>query len=345
MPGNFGPHVEKQQYATMETESRRHTPALLTLLAIALAAYPSLQCSTEADPFTADVDAERLIVQAPGSPDGAEILRYNRVIPEEDTALTTESGGYFHPFNTPNGIRVTGLNPEDHLYHRGIFFGWIDMQGEQSADFWGWGRFAPRERRTIVNRSVSDVGADAEGAGFVSENDWMAGDTVMVRERLEAHVRQMKADSDSRANVLDLTYTLTPTADVTLAQRAFGGFVFRTRIDGEIRRIGPQGQVDLPAPSAVEPASNWPPQPWYAYTFDIPEIDSTFGGAVIDHPDNPPSTWHNVFTIGLLQPTIVAEGDVQLAADEPLTLRYRAVTFDGEVPTALLDRLAAEWGD
>lgn len=329
----------------MKSEFRRNPYAVLTLLAIALATYPSLQCSTQANLFTADVDEERLIVRAPGSPGGAEILRYNRVIPEEDTALTTESGGYFHPVNTPNGIRVTGLNPEDHLYHRGIFFGWIDMQGEQSADFWGWGRFAPREQRTIVNRSVSDVRANDEGVGFVSENDWMAGDTVMVRERLEAQVRQMEGDSDSRANVLDLTYTLTPTTDITLTQRAFGGFVFRTRIDGEIRRIGPEGVVELPAPNLLEPASNWPPQPWYAYTFDIPEIESTFGGAVIDHPENPPSTWHNQFNIGLLQPTIAAERDVHLPAGEPLTLRYRAVTFDGEVPTELLDRLATEWED
>ncbi|MEX0601482.1 MAG: DUF6807 family protein, partial [Rhodothermales bacterium] len=175
-------------------------------------------------------------------------------------------------------------------------------------------------------------------------NDWMAGDTVMVRERLEAHVRQIVEGPTSRANVLDLTYTLTPISDITLPRRAFGGFVFRTRIDGAIQRIGPEGPVDLPAPGAVEPESDWPPQPWYAYQFDVPGIDSVFGGAVVDHADNPPSTWHNQFDIGLLQPTIAAEGDVHLPAGEPLTLRYRAVTFDGEVPHALLDRLAAEWG-
>lgn len=309
---------------------------MLTLLAIVLAMYPSLQCSTQADSYTVEVNEQRMTVHGPGD---AELLTYNRVIPEQDSALTTESGSYFHPFNTPNGIRVTGLNPEDHLYHRGIFFGWIDMQGEQSADFWGWGRFAPREDRRIVNRSVSQVRADDEGARFVSENDWMAGDTSMVSERLEAHVRQIEG-----ANVLDLTYTVTPSTDITLPRRAFGGFVFRTRIDGEISRFDPDGPVDLPAPHSLEPESNWPPKPWYAYTFDLPEIETVFGGAVIDHPDNPPSTWHNVFTIGLLQPTIVAEGDVQLSADEPLILRYRAVTFDGEVPTARLDRLAAEWG-
>ena len=319
----------------MKATSRRHTYPVLTLLAIALATYPSLQCSTQADPYTAEADEQRLVVRDPG---GGELLTYNRVIPE-DVALTTESGSYFHPFNTPNGIRVTGLNPEDHLYHRGIFFGWIEMQGEQSADFWGWGRFAPRENRRIVNRAVSDVHAGDEGAGFVSENDWMAGDTLMLTERLEAHVRQIEG-----ANVLDLTYTVTPTTDITLPQRAFGGFCFRTRIDGEIQRFDPQGVVTLPAPNALEPESNWPPQRWYAYTLDVPEEDSLFGGAVIDHPENPASTWHNVFDIGLLQPTIVAEGDVELPADEPLTLRYRAVTFDGEVPTALLDRLAAEWG-
>jgi hypothetical protein len=68
------------------------------------------------------------------------------------------------------------------------------------------------------------------------------------------------------------------------------------------------------------------------------------GAAVIDHPDNPESTWHNVSHIGLLNPAIVGAGEIQLPEDKPFTLQYRAVTFDGPVPTSLLNRLATEWG-
>jgi hypothetical protein len=266
------------------------------------------------------------------------MLRYNRVVPE-GIELTVESGGFFHPFNTPGGTPVTGLRPEDHRWHRGIFFAWIEMLGEQSADFWGWGRFAPVENRRIVSRAISDVRAEDDGARFVAENDWIAGDAVMLRERLQVFARRMEG-----VNVLDLAYTLTPTGDLTIPQRAFGGFCFRTRIDGEIQPFSREGPVELSPPEALDPESNWPPQPWYALMIQLSEDESVVGAAVIDHPDNPESTWHNAFGIGMLNPTIAAPGEVRLEAGESFTLRYRAVTFDGPVPAALLDRLAAEWG-
>jgi hypothetical protein len=34
---------------------------------------------------------------------------------------------------------------------------------------------------------------------------------------------------------------------------------------------------------------------------------------------------------------------VPLAKGQSLTLRYRVALFDGDVPTALLNKLAAEW--
>jgi hypothetical protein len=69
------------------------------------------------------------------------------------------------------------------------------------------------------------------------------------------------------------------------------------------------------------------------------------GVAVIDHPKNPPSLWHNHRGVRMLNPCIVAPGEVELKAGKPLVLRYRVVAHDGPTPRELMDRLAKEWAE
>ena len=66
------------------------------------------------------------------------------------------------------------------------------------------------------------------------------------------------------------------------------------------------------------------------------------GVAVIDQRDNPPSTWHNLQPIAMVNPCIVAPGAVTKKAGELLRLRYRLVVHDGPAPTGMLEELATE---
>ncbi len=65
--------------------------------------------------------------------------------------------------------------------------------------------------------------------------------------------------------------------------------------------------------------------------------------AVIDHPKNPPTLWHNVIGIRMLNPSIVAPGEVRLEANRPLVLRYRVVVQDGSLAPEAVERLASAW--
>src|SRR5687768_1438813 len=89
------------------------------------------------------------------TPDGKEIFQYQLQRPAA-SKLPVESACYFHPVRTPKGVVVTEVAPSDHLHHRGIFLGWVEMHGKQDADFWGWGEHAPIKGRRIVNRRVSE---------------------------------------------------------------------------------------------------------------------------------------------------------------------------------------------
>ena len=249
-----------------------------------------------------------------------------------DSKLSVESACYFHPFTTPSGAVVTDVAPGDHKHHRGIFLAWFDMKGKKDADFWGWGMYAPVKDRVIVNRGVKKG-----DAATTVENHWLAEGETLLKETLTFGHRL-----EGAASVLDLTYVLSADGDVKIAKGAFSGFCLRMRKDGKATVEGPEGEVKRPAPHHMKPETDWPAQPWYGFQITLPD-GAQLGGAVIDHPKNPPALWHNAASIRMINPCITAPGDVVIKAGEPLTLRYRVVAWDGAVPREQLSTLAKDW--
>jgi hypothetical protein len=266
---------------------------------------------------------------------GQTVLRY-QLKGGADKNLSVSSACYFHPFTTPAGVTITEVAPTDHPHHRGIFLAFVEMHGKFDADFWGWGEHAPTDGRVIVNRSVT-AGQDKNPV-ITARNEWTADDKVVIEEKLVAALLH----PHQSASVLDLQYTLTPTADTTLSQWAFSGFCVRTRKDAKLTAIGPKGEVKLPNPSHLKPESDWPAEPWYAYELQFAG-EKIAGVAVVDHPQNPPSLWHNHRDIRMLNPSIVAPAAVKLSAEKPLVLRYRVVAYDGRTPSEEINRLASEF--
>ena len=176
---------------------------------------------------------------------GQRVLVYN-LRPPPNSGLPVETGDYFHPLMTPGGVVVTDFVPSDHKHHRGLFLGWVEMHGVKDADFMGWGAHAPIKDRRIVNRSVT-ITRD----GFIAHNDWLADDTLLIDEKVEA--TSSIADG---LNVLDLVYRLTAKSDLTISRWAFSGFCLRVRKDGDIRISSPDGVVLLPNPIHNKPESD-----------------------------------------------------------------------------------------
>ncbi len=171
----------------------------------------------------------------------------------------------------------------------------------------------------------------------MAANDWTAEGTLLIDENLRATVK-----IDNSANILDLVYTLTPLSDITLSRWAFSGFCLRVRKDAELVLHSPRGLVTLPNPRHLKPETDWPDAPWYACSLKMKD-GTVFGAAVINHPRNPPTLWHNHRDVRMINPCIVAPAEVHLQKQNPLVLRYRVVTFDGPVPAGLLNDAAAEW--
>ncbi|MBN2473929.1 MAG: PmoA family protein [Pirellulales bacterium] len=289
------------------------------------------------------------------APSGRTVFRYMTRKPEK-TNLAANSVCCFHPLNTPSGVRLTDLAPGDHHHHRGVFLAWHTTEFHEKADFsslgplgptrgfnisrgdfWGWGQFAPTEGVGIRSRAVELVKADARQAELAICNDWAIRDKVMMKEVTSAVVAEREG-----AYVVDLVYRLTPAARLVLNPTAFGGFCVRARNDGESYYATADGKVELRDPHYSVPELNWPAADWYDYTIKLDD-GKTVGCTVIDHPDNPPATWHNPRYVWMVNPCIVDKGPVTVEQGDTLTLRYRLVVHDGPTPVDLLKGLSAEW--
>lgn len=272
------------------------------------------------------------------TPDGDTVFRYMTKKPTE-TNLTANSVCCLYPVYTPGGKRAVDFAPGDHRHHRGVFLAWHALTvGDKRADFWGWGSWAPTENRVIENRGVELAGADEDKAVLKVHNEWMVGEQVGIDEQTNITARQIEG-----VYVIDLDFHLTPRVNVTLDQTAFGGFCIKGRKGEDRMYVDSDGPVELPNPHHMKPESDWPAKPWYDYVVTLSE-GSKIGVAVVDHPDNPPSPWHNLKPIAMVNPCIVAPGEVEIKKGETLRLRYRLVVHDGPTPVALLDKRSKQVG-
>lgn len=284
------------------------------------------------------------------TPDGRTVFSYMTRKPA-DSKLTANSVCCLYPVKTPTGEDVVEFAPDDHPHHRGVFFAWHAMAGETPADFWGWGQWAPTKDRVITNRSVKLVSATAEQAVIDVRNDWVAEGKTLLEERTtiavsERVLRSLPLKSATGgpvkygAFVIDFDFRLTPQQDITLRQTAFSGFCAKCRKDGKGVYFNPRGEVKLPNPHHLKPETNWPAEAWYDYSVELAS-GRTVGVAIVDHPENPPCTWHNLAPISMVNPCIVAPSEVKLKAGQTLRLRYRLVAHDGAAPIELLNKTLA----
>lgn len=286
------------------------------------------------------------------SPDGRVVFEYVTKKPD-NIGLTSPSAAYFNPVNTPSGERVTNVAPDDHPHHRGIFFGFLNSEfhtlsdhspssqalrtfNVQRADYWAWGLYAPREGRVIQNRDLKLTSADDKHAQLEIHNDWLIDGKKMLDETDEVSV----AERDG-VYVIDLSYRFAPLVEYVLSQTAFGGFVVQAQKYGDSYYSAPYGKTQFRSPHYSNPDLDWPSEAWYDYTIKLKSDGKTVGVAVLDHPSNPPTRWHNV--LWMLQPCITTFGTVTIEPDAPLILRYRVVVHDGPTPTDVLQKLSLEW--
>jgi hypothetical protein len=307
-------------------------PLILTL-ALLLFAIPA-DAATPQTPYGVEKSASAATLK---TPDGKPILRYVLgKLPDGERQTSVPCAGYLHPIYTPGGLVLTESGPADHAWLRGLFVAWPQVAGDKPAGFWTCGQKVWKEKGEIVNRQCAAEGR-ADAGRLSVQNAWTDGQTEIVREHTE-----LAAFAEGGVYVIDLKIALEPTAgEVRLQPWAFAGLTFHGRRGpGEsVAVFGPEGEVKLANCAWNNAKTNWPDAPWYAVAMAA-RGGTACGLAIVNHKDNPKTTWHVTRGIRFLNPNITADKPYTLQEGKPLVLRYRLVAYDGPTPTEVINRLA-----
>ena len=124
------------------------------------------------------------------------VLTYHKaeVAPPEGANPIYKRSGFIHPLCAPCGEPVTGIHPDDHYHHLGLWHAWVKTKhGEDKPDFWnlktGTGRVRYSKTLGVYESSNEDP-----AVGFAVEQEQVAykgaekKETVVLRESLEVKV-------------------------------------------------------------------------------------------------------------------------------------------------------------
>ena len=186
--------------------------------------------------------------QVAEGPDGRVALTYLTSKPEGSN-LRANSACCFHPVTTPSGRAADrpgarrSRPPPRHLpglaLDRLQAEGRLQQDGADAADAWlrhrargllGLGRV--RADRSTGHPQPRCAAGEGDRTPRRSSPSATTGRSAAIATPTSRRRRSMAGQRDD-ANVLDLTYGLTPDWDMTLNQTPFGGFCVRARNDGE----------------------------------------------------------------------------------------------------------------
>ena len=241
---------------------------------------------------------------------------------------------YFHPVYGLDGEVLTDDFPQDHVYHRGIYWAWPHIKiGEREYELW-------TARGDLEQRFVRWTAREAAAAGakFAAENGWFVGDTQLVRE--EVSVEVLPAAASGR--VLDVTLSWTPLEEpLTLRGaegKSYGGF--NVRFAPRTRpTISVPEQAELPG-GAQSRAGRVADDllvarlPWVDFAGDFGGRRGESGAAIFVHPQHRdfPPTWM-ARHYGLVSVGWPGTGEQTFPPGQPITCRYRLWLHRG-TPTA-----------
>ncbi len=264
--------------------------------------------------------------------DGREWLRYQ--------ASDRAPKPYFFPVMGPGGTAVTRLthphDPYTHAHHLSL---WIGHQSVGGLNFWEHMRSPAR----IVPDHVVKI-EDGDRAALTILAKWVDGDRkpVLLDERtwtLSPRYETMGANGFGEY-ALDLQLKLTPVAPtVTLGKSNFGLVAVRVAKmmgskDGGGTIRNSEGKVNEEELMPHRRAR------WCDYS-GTPVPGQVNGITLFDHPSNPNHpTYFHVRKDGWMGSSFSYEGDVVVAKEKPLVLRYRFLVHAGPADPAALD---AEW--
>lgn len=257
---------------------------------------------------------------------------------------------FLAPIRAASGTIVTrqwpmdpsSMESHDHPHHRGLFFGYINVNG---VDTWGNDPMAhDKNGGRIVLRKLDEV-QDGEKQGTLRATfDW---DDTQGRPFLTED-RTMVFYSDPQLRTFDVDIRLTAVVPVTFYDDKDGAFAIRMADALNENHTG----TLVNAEGAEHEKNTWGKKsPWMDYYGTV--NGEKLGVAILDHPSNPgfPNYWHcrgyglfslNPFAQHAFNPSL-PEKKTEIAKGSSLRYRWRVIVHPGDAKSADIAGLFRAW--
>lgn len=283
-----------------------------------------LVCSLWAATVWGDAPAEKTPVQIEKKADSVSLSMNGKTV-WKFNHRASEGKPFFHPLATTDGKVLTDLRPDDHRWHRALWFSWKMING---VNYWEEDRKTGESdgRTTLldVTRTVSPdqvVTLEMKLAYAPAQ-----GDDVMTEKRV------VKVHPPDAGGVYRMDWETVFTAlgsDVVLDRtpppgqpdgRDWGGYAgYSVRM---AKPVG--GGAFLNSEGVAGAKANRAKARWMSYS-----APDGGGMLIMDHPSNlrHPVTWYLVESMPYFGPAVIHDAPHTIKAGRSLRLRYRLVVY------------------
>jgi hypothetical protein len=233
---------------------------------------------------------------------------------------------YLHPLYSLDGDTITEEAPEDHPYHRGIYWAWHQMYIHDQSIADGWVMENILQEVTGLVTRTDDSSAILEADVLWKSPLWQTG-SPFVREHtiITAHKRE------KALRIIDFEIVLRAlTEGVSIGgsddEKGYGGFCVRIKLPEDVAFTSRQGPVK-PQNLQIEAG------PWMDISGSLGGAGRKSGLSIICNPETPnyPEPW--ILRQKSSMQNIVYPGRerVALPVDSDLVLKYRIIVHVGQI--------------
>ena len=248
--------------------------------------------------------------------------------------------GYIHPLRTPSGFVLTRIQPVDHRHHYGLWNPWTRIEYDgRIYDLWNLGD----SLGTVRAKRIDAVYQGRKMCGLDASLDHVAftpgGETRILTEQW-----QIRAEESVDGYLIDFTSILRPATDkpVTIKAYRYQGFNIRATELWDRSNCAMRTSEGLERPAIDGSRARW------IYVNGPTGPDSAGGFLFLSSPDNQDAPeqlriWDEDANRGRGDVFVnfcpAKSKDWVLEPGREYVLRYRVVTYDGEMDPQKAERL------
>jgi hypothetical protein len=246
----------------------------------------------------------------------------------EDVDPVFKHGAHLHPIHSPSGKLVTGNHPEDHRWHRGVWFAWTKTEfGTSHPDFWNMGKVGEK----LAAEVRFDKLIHSTPNSFTSQHLFLdhhpTPDQKVLTETWKVSVAQNALDG-TLTNIIDLTSTQTCATEkpLKLPTYHYGGLGVR----GNLAWNPVDAVTMLTSEGHDRKSGDSTKAKWVHIGGEVDGIPT--GIAVLIHPSN--FRFPQPLRLNPKNPQLCVapsqDGDWAIEPGKPYVSKYRLLVFDGK---------------